>query len=91
MSSDLPTSFHNAGPWCLYDCWSINTKDSAAQVWGDVFASEYSGTYMDYMTGEVSKGPDMSPKAASSCSALITQSWLDTSAKLQKYHTHQDT
>lgn len=72
MSFDYPISLHNAGPWCLYDCWSINAKDSAARVWGDVYASEYSGTYMDYVTGEVSQDPGMSPKAAYSCSAPVT-------------------
>ena len=72
MLSDLLISLHDAGPWCLYDCWSINAKDSAARVWGDLFASEYSGTYTDYVTGEVSVGPDMPTKAACSCIALMT-------------------
>ena len=46
---DLP--FTRAGPWCLYDCWGIDTSAPLVPVWFPPPGENYPGTATDYVTG----------------------------------------
>ena len=40
-----------AGPWCLYDCWGIDSSDPLVPVWFPPPGQTYPGTARDYVTG----------------------------------------